>query len=69
MNLIKDGHRKSYIFGNLKAHESRQIRSNRKILLKDTKVNTATYGKLYHRHEIIYWNSLSEDLYKKLNLF
>lgn len=54
MNLIKDGHRKSYIFGNLKAHESRQIRSNRKILLKDTKVNTATYGKLYHRHEIIY---------------
>lgn len=64
LNLQKYAHKKSFIAQNLRRHQGRELRSNRKLLLKIPKSNCRIFGKSYVFKSRKMWNSLNEDLKK-----
>lgn len=66
LHLLKYAHVKSHFRGNLKPHQGRLLRSNRKILLLEHRVRHVKYGKSFVHIATKGWNTLSEDL-KKIN--
>lgn len=53
---------------NLKDHDTRSLRSNRKLLLKETKCNNVKYEKSFKVAAIKYWNKLPEEIKRIRNI-
>lgn len=65
--LLKYAHIKSFNRRNLKDHTTRTLRSNRKLLLRESKSNNTKYEKSYVSLSTKLWNSLP-GTYKHLNV-
>lgn len=62
--LLKYGHNLSKKPNNLKEQRNRTLRSNKKILLREARVQNCKFEKSYVVKAIKYWNSLPEDIKK-----
>lgn len=62
--LVKYGHKLSHDQNNILPYRERNLRSNRKILLKTRKFKTAKVEKSFLSKSVKYWNSLPEELKK-----
>lgn len=62
LNLMKYAHKKSLNASNRRPHHVRELRSNRKLLLKVTAAKNKKCSKLMYVYICKLWNSLSEDL-------
>lgn len=67
MTLLKYAHQLSYHNCNLKDHNTRSLRSNRRILLKQKMAKKTKYEKCFIYQSIKLWNNLPEEI-KQLRL-
>lgn len=64
LNLLKYGHKKSFVALNLRRHKVRDLRSNRRLLLNIPISNCRVFTKSFVLRARKIWNSLNEDLKK-----
>lgn len=60
--MLKYAHKKSFIASNLRRHQVRDLRSNRKLLLNIPKSNCRIFTKSFLYKSKRMWNILNEDL-------
>lgn len=64
LNLLKYAHKLSFTPNNIKKRQTRSLRSNRKILLKEPRSNCRQFVKRFLSKSVKFWDSLPEDCEK-----